>query len=180
MKFRAILLTLLLLIFLCIPNLTAAQETPTPEGTLEVTAESTVEVTAEPTPPESDVAAAWRVFSPEVRVIVGWLIAIALAVGLFFAGRYGVTIARLRAWGAQYDWLVDIAYNTVARLRVTSDELTEYQQEAENTGRDVRLVAAYREIEQLAAEFGVPFNLTLTISLIERILDEQQRDAGLK
>lgn len=177
MKLTRFIPILLLLLALCIPQFIAAQDTPTPEGTLEVTAEPTLEVT--PTP-ESDFEAAWRVFSPEVRVIVGWLIALALAVSIFLAGRYGFTLARLRAWSAQYDWLVDIAYNTVARLRVTSDELTEYQHEAETTGRDIRLVAAYREIEQLAGEFGIPFNLTLTISLIERILDEQQRDAGEK
>lgn len=172
MKMRGLLTVLLFVILLfSLGQFTAAQDTPTPEVTAEVTPEATPVVTP------GEVV---DVFRPELTWIAATALAVVTGIALLILGRYGVTVAKVRAWGAQYEVLVDIAYNTVARLRVTSDELEDYQKEAQETGRDVRLIAAYREIEELATDLGIPFNLTLTISLIERILDEQQRDAGLK
>jgi len=74
----------------------------------------------------------------------------------------------------QYSWLFEVVGDVVVRVafHVTEEELAQYQLEAENTGRDIRLVIAYREVMQIAAEHGVEVDLNHVIGLVERRYQE--------
>lgn len=118
-----------------------------------------------------------ELFSTELLTIASTLLAILIAGILFFAVRDERAKSAWRQAEAalsQQQWLTDIVWSVVENIRVDGVEAKEYAKEAIATGRDYRLVAAYREIEQICSEVGIPFNLQLTISLIERVLRQQK------
>ena len=69
----------------------------------------------------------------------------------------------------RYDWVLKAVGDVVVRVAfdITPDELAKYQQEADATGRDVRLVAAYHEVQQLADEKGIEVDLGRLVGMIE-------------
>ena len=75
---------------------------------------------------------------------------------------------------SQYSWLVEVASDVVIRVafHVTEEEQLQYEQEAVFTGRDVRLVIAYRELMALAEERGIEVDLNHLIGIIERAYQE--------
>jgi hypothetical protein len=73
-----------------------------------------------------------------------------------------------------WDWLIKAAEDIVVRVafHVTADELVQYTEEAELTGRDIRLVIAYRELMQLSSEHGYDLDLSQAIGLVEKIVQD--------
>lgn len=117
-----------------------------------------------------------ELFRPELLNLAGTALVLVLAILAVFgvrAFRQSETASRLMN---QYAFLVNIVRDVVVRLAVTDVELVEYELEARNTNRDVRLVAAYHEIEQILVSFNITVDRNLLINVIERVLEDLKND----
>jgi len=81
---------------------------------------------------------------------------------------------RARKFLTQYQWLLEAAGDIAIRMafNVTYDELEQYGEEASETGRDERLVAAYHELDQLARANGIVLPVEQLIGMVERKVQE--------
>lgn len=119
-----------------------------------------------------------RVLGPYLAELGVLLVAVVAAAVLFVVGRAIKKNTQLAAWLKENEWLLDVASDVVVRVAFhpTTDELILYKDEAERTGRDLRLVIAYHELAQLAAERGIKVDEARLIGLIEQIYQDLVND----
>ena len=103
-----------------------------------------------------------------------WIVGLIFVLGFWIARRVQQANPDLFTALEQYTWLYETAVGVVMRVafNVTPEERSQYEREAVQTGRDVRLVTAYRELMQIAASKGITIPLVEAISIIERVYQE--------
>lgn len=85
-----------------------------------------------------------------------------------FYKRYGMVLAALDS----------VVTDTVMRVAFAKEDLSDFEAEAEETGRDVRLVAAIYLIDRFTSDLGIELDEELIVSKIEAKL-VQLKDDGV-
>lgn len=106
------------------------------------------------------------IFSLLAPIIIGWLV------------RLINRQATLRKVLLENDVVYQLAFDLVLRQRfnVTEAERLAYEAEAAQTGRDIRLVMAYHELDQVLAPYGITRSTKELIAVVERALRDAKAD----
>lgn len=75
-----------------------------------------------------------------------------------------------------FDVLDEVVTATVMRIAFSQEDLSAFEQEAAETGRDVRLVAAMYLIDRFTSENGIELDEEFIISKIEAKLEQLKQD----